>query len=389
MAEAAKPVQEIDKKRRKEEEDREKEQFESQEQIDTEIKMALHAPDIKPESFVGLSSWLNSQNGIRSLKAIDIQTAPGWIKLTEEEQDAMLNLALRYLLEAEIQSTAPNQHQHCVANAFTALRLHRPTFYSGLSRDVWKKCGVELLKAAIHDNLDLLGPLLDTLSGQFPDIATEAILNVLSQELQAGYISIINIWGNRLSLAQAIAILAIADDPATDPDRRYQIFASLVQQEKKAMVRTHLESVFSCGWNLPPDPALHKLRRLAFELSPASYIRPLLDSLAADSKWGRQWIETTIGSHDSAFLYALHACNIGEVAELYIWLHCQYPPETCPVHDEAYIPDALDNIHALKRDLIGYLTNCGIVGATAALQAIADYFPSETWLTNCVTGLCS
>ena len=384
METAARRADELEKKRKKKKEDLEKEHSDDQERINNEIKKALCTPDLKPESFAGLSSWLSSQNGSRSIPAIDIQLSPGWAKLTAGEQSAMLDLAQRYLTDGEIPPTTPNQHEYTVACALTALRLLRPSVYAGLSREVWRKCGIELLKAAMYDNLELLAPLFDTLSEQFPDVATDALLQVLSQELQRDFISIILNWGDRLSDAQAEAVLAIAEDPATDPGRRFLLISDLARHGKESLVRAHLDSVFSGVWNMPPDSTLHKLRHLAFVLSPASYIRQLLDSLAADSDWGRQCIEASIEGHDNALLDALLTCDVSDIAKMYIWLHDQYPADTRPEHEEAYTPGPLDEIHMLKNHLINHLTQSGRNGSTAALQMIVDRFPSEAWLTNCL-----
>lgn len=385
MVGAARGADELDKKWKKEEEGRKKKQSDDQERIDNEIKKALQTPYLKPKIFEVLSFWLSSQNGIPSLVPINIQSSPGWAKLTDEERSAMLDLAYRYLTEAEIAPTAPNQHQYSVPCALTALRLLRPSVYTGLSREVWRKCGVELLKAAMNDNLELLAPLFDTLSEQFPDVATDVVLQVLSQELQRDFIFVLRNWGDRLNDTQSAAILKIAADPATDPGRRVLILSDLAQHGKENLVRTHLDSVFSGGWNMPSDSTLHKLRRLAFVLSPTSYIRQLLDSLAADPDWGRQWVEASVGGLDNALLGSLLTCDVNDIAEMYIWLNDQYPPKTRPEHEGTYTPSPLDNIHMLKSQLINHLTQSGKDGSTAALQTIVDRFPSEeAWLNSCV-----
>lgn len=382
MDAATKHSEELNKKWKKKEEDRKEKYADYQRQIDSVIKEALHTPDLKPESFADLSSWLNSEKGMCSIGSIDIRLSPGWTKLTEDEQSAMLDLAHRYLIEGEIQPTAPNQHQYSVASSLTALRVLRPGAYASLSRDVWQKCSVELLKAAMHDNMDLLAPLFDTLSEKYPDAATGALLEVLSQELQRDFISIIRNWGNRLSDTQARAILAVAEDPATDHRHRFLLVDDLARHGKEGLARGHLEALFIGGWGVPPDPEFHKLRRLAFVLSPASYIRQLLDALSANPTWGRQWIESSIEVHDNTFQGALLSCEVNDIANMYIWLHAQYPAETSPEH--VYTPGPLDEIHMFKNNIINHLTKSGRDGSTAALERIFHCFSADTWLSNCI-----
>lgn len=385
MVEAAERLAKSEQRWKKEEDERTREHAEDQQRIDNEIKKALRSPDLKPESFVGLAAWLNSENGRLSYtRALDIQSSSGWGKLTEEEQSVMLDLAHRYLTLGDIEPTAPEQHQYSVACALNALRLLRPGTYADLSRNVWERCGVELLKAAMHDNLELLAPLFDTLSDRFPDVGTDALLEVVSQELQRGFTSIIRHWGSRLSDSQAEAILKMADGPSTDQRRREVLVDELVRNGKERLVRTYLDTLFIDGWDVPPNPEYHKLRRLAFVLSPASYIRQLLDAVSANEVWGRQWLEESLDTHDNAFLNAVASCEASDVADMYVWLHGQYPSETRPEHVGAYTPGPLDSIHILKDQLINHLTQIGKVGSAAAIERIFRHFPADEWLGNCI-----
>ena len=384
MDTAAKLYTELIQKRKKKESDRKREPADDQKQIDKLIKKLLGTPDLPPKSFEGVSSLLNSKNGKRLIGEIDIQLTPGWAKLTKEERSAMLEIAQSYLTQADIQPTPPGQHQYSVARALTTLRLLKPGVYVGLSRDVWQKCGVELLKAAINDKMELLDPLFDTLSEQYPDVATYALLEVLSQELKGSFISIIRHWGSRLSDSQAEAILAIADDSATDPGRHFLLIDNLARHGKKGLVRGHLDTLFSGGWGVPPEPEFHKLRRLAFVLNPASYIRQLLDVFSDDPAWGREWIESSIDAHDYAFQDALLSCDATDVAEMYIWLHGQYPAETFPEHEGGYTSGILDEIHMLKNHLINHLTESGRDGSVTALERIFRSFPADGWLRDCI-----
>ena len=381
MEKATQRFKEQEQERKREEEEIINELTEKQSKIDNKIKKALHNPNLTSESFERISLWLNSENPIGP---IDIRLSPGWDKLTEDEQSIMLDLAQCYLTEGQIYPTKPNQHSDSVARALTALRLLRSDIYSTLSRDVWERCSVELLKSVMSDNVELLAPLLDTLSEQFPDIATNAVLNVLSQQIKENFIDIIYNWGTRLNDEQAAAILDMACDPAIDHERLFIIVDSLAQQGKEGLVREHLDALFNKGWSVPPDPKFHKLRKLAFVLSPASYKQQLLDALTSDSEWGRRWLETSVGGYDDDFLKAILSCESCDLGKMYIWLHEQYPQETRPEHEDVYTPTALDEIHMLKNHIINHLAQSGIAGASSVLDSILQRFPEDTWLTNCI-----
>ncbi len=380
---AAQRFKELEQESNREEEEMINEWTKKQSKIDNEIKEALHNPNLTSESFECISSLLNSENGRRTIGPIDMSLSPGWGKLTEDEQGIMLDLAQCYLTEGEISSTEPNEHPYSVARALTALRLLRPDIYSALSRDVWERCSVELLKSVMSDNVELLAPLLDTLSEQFPDIATDAVLNVLSQEPKENFIFIIHNWGTRLSGEQAAAILDMADDPATDHERYFIIVDSLARQDKEELVREYLDALFDKGWGIPPNPKFHKLRKLAFVLSPASYIRQLLDALTSNPGWGQKWIEASVGGYDGDLLKAVLSCESCDLGKMYIWLHEQYTKEKRPEH-KGVSPAALDEIHRLKNYIINHLSQSGIAESSIVLDSILQRFPEDTWLKNCI-----
>lgn len=384
MEKATQRFKEQEQESKREEEEIINEWTEKQSKIDNEIKEALHNPNLTSESFERISSLLNSENGRITIGPIDMRLSPGWGKLTEDEQSIMLDLAQCYLTEGKISSPEPDHHSYSVARALTALRLLRPDIYSALSRDVWKRCSVELLKSVISDKMEWLAPLLDTLSVQFPDIATDAVLNVLSQELKGNFITIIHNWGTRLNDEQAAAILDIARDLLLDHARCFIIVKNLAQQGKEELVREYLDALFHKGWGVPSDPKFHKFRKLAFVLSPASYMQQLLDTLTSDSEWGRRWIETSVGGYDGDLLKAILSCESCDLGKMYIWLHEQYPKEKRPEHEGVYTPTALNEIHRLKNDIINHLSQSGIAGSSIVLDSILQRFPEDTWLTNCI-----
>ncbi|MDO9178704.1 MAG: hypothetical protein Q7U16_10405 [Agitococcus sp.] len=382
MEESAVRAEELKKQLKKRQNDSENKHKADQNQIDCNIKETLQIPNLEPESFMRLSFWLSLENGRYSNGSIDIQLYPGWKKLTEDERSKMLDLAKLFLTEGEIRATGPGKFEYYVACALNALRLLRPSVYMGLSHTIWKRCAVELLKAPINDK-ELLAPLLDKLSEQFPDVATAAVLEVLSQERQSGSIFIIRDWGNRLNEAQAQAILRIADDPTLEYRHRFLLLNDLVRQGKKEMVSEYLAGLLSGGWNIPPDQDFHQFRMLAFALNPDIYIGQLLEVLSVNKNWGKQWLESTIGTHECGLQSAFLSCEVSDVTEMYIWLHEQYPDETCPLHDDVYTPGPLDDIHDFKRHIINHLSQSGRVGSMAAFERIMQRFPVDAWLKNC------
>lgn len=384
MAAAARRVDEFERLRQQQKNDRNLQRLTVQSRLDNEIKILLQTPGLKPESYINVYSWLSFQPGSATLPSIDIRLSPGWAKLTEEEKSKVLDLALRYLMQGEILHSDKILLEYSVASALTALRLLRPSIYERLSHEVWRKCAGELFNTATHHNIELLEPLFQTLSAHFLEIATDAVLEILSQESQRDYagISFIRYWGKYLTNDQALGILKIIDTPGINESYRSLLLSNLAEYGQDDLVRKYLDSLFINDWSIPPDFNLHKLRRLAFVLSPVSYIHQILDALTINPIWGRHWIETSIESSDSALLRAINSCDVSEMASFYIWLNDQYPPDQCPYHESVFTPGPLDEIYRFKSHLIRDLAQSGKTGSASSIQNIVERFPSEDWLTH-------
>ena len=371
---AAKRAKEWNQKWQKEEADHQTEAEANQLRLDQDIKSSLQQTELAPESFGGIAAWLYSDNGRRRLGSIDLQQSSGWSKLTPKEQNALITLAERYLKESTIEPTAPKQFIYSVAQALTLLRVMKPGVYQGLTKDIWQKCSVELLKAAFDDHMEYLNPLFNTLATNFPEIAETALLNVLNQELSNGHIPILCHWGKRLSDKQAQNILQIAKESDITPEKSFLILFELVRQGQGNLIRAYLDTFFDGNWKSPPARHFNKHFALAFSLHPNNYIYQLLETLQTNRKWGRQWIETVVMDCENGFVKGLFTCDPDIIAEIYIWLHAEYPANTCP--------EPLDEIHKFKSYIINYLTKNGVKGSTVALNKILRQYPEDTWLNN-------
>jgi hypothetical protein len=381
---AAKRAEEWNQKWQKEDANHQAEAEANQLRIDQDIKSALQQTELAPESFVGIAAWLHSDNGRQRLGLIDLRQSIGWGKLTSEEQNALITLAERYLKEGTIEPTAPNQHIYSVAQALTLLRVMKPGVYQGLTEDIWRKCSVELLKAVFNDHVEYLNPLFDTLATNFQEVAETALLNVIHQELNSGHISIPHHWANRLSDKQAQSILQIVKEPGITPEKSFLILSELIRHGQENLVRAYLDTLFNGNWESPPARHFNKHLALAFSLCPKSYVYQLLETIQANREWGRQWMETVVMDWENGFTKGLFTCAPGIIADTYIWLHTEYPANTCPEHEGAHSSGPLDKIHELKSYIINHLTKGDINGSTVAFKKILRQFPEDTWLNNCI-----
>lgn len=327
---------------------RQTEGLSAQSLIDREIKELLQNPDCNPEFFPKIAAFINSANGTPLLPSLDLQQSTGWGKLDEVDRASLIDLAERYLRNADIPPTDLKHENYAPTQALVLIQRHRPAIYEEFSEDVWGKCGLEVLKVERDDNGELV-ILFDTLARRFPNVAEDAIIGVLRQQLSRGYISIFRRLGDRFSDAQASAVMQVVRDKNINNEQRASILEELAIKGKLELVRGYLDNMFKMGWDNPQAEEFHRFRMLAFQISPTKYITQVLDTLAKDRKWGRQWLESVIGVHNGRLLGAILACSSQDIASLYVWLHREYPPNTRPEHGGAtFTPTALDEIHQMK-----------------------------------------
>ena len=386
LEESRKQIETLKQNRKKEEDDYNLKHQANQARIDSDIKTTLQQTDLMPDQFGNIAAWLFSKNGYQQFGTIDLMQSPGWAKLSPEEQETLIALSEQFLLKGNIKPTPADKVNFVVAQALYLLFILKPDKYQHLTKEVWEKCSVELLQAAFKDDwMEQLGPLFDTLSKKFPEIAEKALLNMVEQELGQNHISIIHYWGTRLTKAQAKSILKIAQKPETSATHSHLILDKLSRNGQTELVSSYLDKQFNSDWELPPNKELSKHLLLAFNLNPNKYGNNILEVINKNHEWGKQWIEMSVMEWEGNLYKAIVACIPDTIADFYLWLHNEYPENTRPEHNDIiFSPEAIDNIHRLQSHLITTLMQSGIEGSSVALKKIQTTFPSDTWLQHCI-----
>lgn len=356
----------------------------NQDKIDCDIKTSLQQINLTPDQFVWIAAWLFSENGYQQHKSIDLMQSLGWNKLSTKEQETLIALSEQYLLRGTINPTHPGNFVIVVAQALYLLLTLRPDKYQNLTKEVWEKCSVELLKATFDYYMKQLGPLFDTLSENFPEIAEKALIEVIEQELGQDHISIIHYWGSRLTKAQAKSILKIAQKPSTSTTHSHLILDKLAHNGQTELVSSYLDNQFDTDWESPPIQELSKHLLLAFILNPRKYVNRILKAINENPEWGKQWIEISVMDRENSLNKAIVECIPDTIANFFIWLHIKYPTSTRPEHDTVFSPESIDKIHELQNYLVNVLVQEGLKGSSAALKNIHTLFPDETWFHHCI-----
>ena len=343
-------------------------------------------------NFLGLSDRLmRLEDGDWS--SLRLYDAPVWEKLSETEKETMVALANRFLLECE--NSSPDDkyvnYAHAVITAMALIRHHDLLSFETLPEAAWERNGAELLRIAGFGNSDSGGNistlLLDALA-KHEAAATVALKKNIHRDLQQDtlYFSALHEWGDRLTAKQEAAVMEIVRSENDHPERQCALLEALHGIGRDREAKTFLAEMFPPG-NLMshPESAFHRLRGLAFALSPKVYIDSLLKTLH-EQAWAKTFIETawdcgSRGAYGAALgTFVLDNCSSEEFAKFYAWTHGVYPAKDEPKHGYTYSPTVIDHIHDWRSCILGVLKKPDCQNGIDVLEAVFKRLPGEEWI---------
>ncbi len=365
-----------------------------QQQVDRDIKDALATDGTPPEQFAGIFAHLYTVDGnFKGWGELDLRQAAGWTKLTAEEQVQMIRLAERFLREATPPDDADKRGSDLAWHrALLTLKRVKPDVYEKLPEALWRKCAVELLRFHVNDTCR---ELYDDLERNFPAVAHEALIRCLPHEYG---VSVLNVWGERLSGAQAEVVWdalfssGACEAENTQPVRCFSEFPSINHTPFETPI---CDQVLSCLAQYQPDvlrghvnerlkdgfafqlghPFYDVLRRYALQLDADKYFPAFLQTLEDHSDWGRRWLETPAIASEwndlGGFRTAFFSRSAEEIGKVYEWLDCEYPPEKCPRRESGDIAASkLDRIYGFKGRLFTVLVESGKKGSAQVIEKL-------------------
>ena len=355
-------------------------QLDSQKSVNDDIQSILADP--RPDEFPRLTHLMAFEDGARrDVGNIDVRRLPGWSILSNSQKEKVVQLALGYLSVSTIEATKPDRHLRAPAQAIVLLKNVRPDSYGDLPCSTWGRWSIEVLKAYMQDSAQLLDPVLDELHRRCSDLACQTLTATLRQEVQRGYVSVVQNWGKRLTKAQGEEILRAIKETGCSHDLSAKVLNDIAGAGQEDLVREHLRETFADGWDFPRELSYHKLRHLALAIDAHTYLQTTLEAIRKSPEWGKEWLET---SASDDLLPATQTYSPDQLALLYLWLESQYPRDRKPEHQEAYVANAIDRVYELKTRVINQLTSSGVPGSSDALAQIRSHLPGESWLGDCV-----
>lgn len=334
----------------------------------------LLASERQPASFWQLLEELSrsAESHHTDLMKLDVQEFPGWIDADADTRRRVIAAAERYVRECDPGADAwfgTQQFTHSAIGGVRALMLlmnAAANRFTALGADVWRTWTPALL--GIPNN-DARVPLLTFAYAAAPD---EVIRRV--QELVRGtHAHIVHKLGDVLddSLAEAI-VAALRDANAS---------TKTVGHVLEALLTTPAAQEYAAGLVRDAENQELAITAAAALLLSGSddaweVIRP---AIAASSAFGQAVVERAVGQDhfDAKPVYGLSESH---VADLYLWLCHEYPPETDIIHEGGYTPDTRDNISSWRSRCLDSLKHRGTIAACDALRRLAGALPEQHYL---------
>lgn len=369
------------KKRDSKREERKVKGLQNQTEIDRNVKKLLNSNELSANHFRWLSQVLYTKDGRYINESADLTLSPGWGKLTDTETSRLILLSEEYLESGDISKTEGSSFNLITISALFLLHKCSTAMFLELDEHVWARCADEFIKVGDFGHDDCIGPLLDQFSSKTPELATITLINRTLHEAESRVCSTLRLWNERLTKDQAHRIIGLLTKPGLSEKGQMAILEEISKSAHSNQAETFLESVIDKDAVTPPKPELSRHLALLYKVNPEGYNEPIINWIEDQNDWGKKWVQSVVGHWDSPLQSGIFNSPLITIKRFYIWLHHNYPSAKEPHHDDAYTPNAIDNIYELKNRIVSNMVNCGDSGA---FRDILKQFPEDEWVKSCI-----
>jgi hypothetical protein len=324
----------------------------------------------------------------------DLTALPGWKNADPGTRARIVEAAKRFVTS---QKSAPAEWLGTNKIYFPDLAGYRallllsaeaPDFVAALPRDVWANWAPIIIgypgsmgaRGQEERHLDLIASAYR----QAPEPILQTLLALIDKENNSdfGYLVVLRkvsrCWDDHLR----VALLAKAQDGTLKPSCLGDLLAELIEHGC-AEAAAYAASLVS-----GPLPMEEVARARAREAAVA------LVTCADDAGWPTLWpafkanadfgreVITQVAANPRERRHGLFALNLSEeaMADLYVWLRRQFPPEEDAKHEGAHCVGARESIADLRDSILRLLQSRGTPEACRAMARISEELPHVKWL---------
>ena len=343
------------------------------------VKGRLKKTSFKDFPYV-METIRNQTDGPLSNFLMDFRKSRLWPMLSKDEINSLVKMAYEFICSYNGPTGTSYYPEHL--QAFYLLCAFDKEKLMSLSSDKWQKFAPELLKLLDWDNCDLVRETVKAFMDSQREVFLKELEEKFRRELNDENLNLFGLdkFKDLLPSGEMSLLLSKLDD------------GSLTSIQK-----AYLYEEF---WEIIPDVTLAHLRELDFvdiklsecedELIPYSIVcnpekrfQELLELFTQDTERGKQWILKVLGydcSERGVFSQILPQLPVMVLANFYIWLRTQFPPEKESKHVGCRSTTQLDYVRGFISRIFNTLIESNDDELPNALGRIWDKFPSLTRL---------
>ncbi|MEQ8188447.1 MAG: hypothetical protein ABRQ39_10810 [Candidatus Eremiobacterota bacterium] len=342
----------------------------------------------------------------------DLRTLPGWEMADEITRKRIIDAAKIYILsqDPEIDTWFNKNIIHRPAYAgYRALILlfhETPEYLSTLPAEVWGKWSSIIISYPYYDYPVPISPQgqdsnyntndkdvhreIVKLAYQYaPDDIMKYLISMIDREnkesphknfIVSNFLDKIKYCWHDKYLKNALL------EKAKDKNLEQKTLADLLTELLKNNVKGAREFAETLISPLPSAPmeysrAIVAAGLLIFHTDDAGW-SVVWPAIKENPEFGRKVMFSFLNNHRHHEKSIFHKLKEVELAELYVWLSCQYPHSEDLKREGVYTPVFRDDVAYWRDTILYYLENCGKSEACKAIKYIINELPHLPWLSQ-------
>lgn len=317
----------------------------------------------------------------------DIRELPGWKVLDEQIRERIIKAGKPFLLQQESKPEiwlGKNKIYFPAMAGYRALRIYferERSFIENLGKEVWRKWAPITIGIPLVTNDPKNGELITTAYKNAPEEILSTLDVLIDEDEQKhGNLFLIDLLEECVDEKMTQFLLGKAKKPGFKPNAVGDILKFLLKHKIQS-AKDYVKSLIQIP--LPSDPNKKELCLIAAvsllwtaELDDWDYLWKLIQK---DKEFGRSLIEK---AHDSPLRGSgvLQRLSESQLAELFIWLMREFPPEKYfqPEGGHAVTPEI--SISEWRDSVLRILMDKGTPDACKQIEQIAVELPQYEWI---------
>ncbi len=310
--------------------------------------------------------------------SLDVRKSYLWSSLSQEGVAILVAAAYDFMLNSNEPSLTGNRYHPEYFQALYLLMAYDQDRLVKLPLEQWQKFIPEILTMFVWNGSDLIQKIVKILVEGHWEAFLDGVTVKFKREMNEDGLNLFGLdkFTNLLTRAELMSLLSKLDD----------VQLTSVQRA----------SLYETFWMESPDVTLEYLGKKEFldidlvecadELipylivcNPEKRFQELLDLFEQNIERGKTWVLKVLGndwSERGVFSQIIAQQPTMALANFYIWLRTQFPPEKEPKHIGCYSPTQLDYVYSFTSRIINILIASNEDDLPNALECILDNFPS-------------